>query len=69
MIKQPNRWTRLNDLLRLDFLLGTSSGIWIAMIVIRHLEQSDPDCPFTLTTLMVSGALAWLSEVFFSQRG
>jgi len=68
-MKNTKRWSRLNDLLRLDFMLGTSSGIGIAMLIIRRLEQSDPDCPFTLTTLMVSGALAWSSEVFFSQRG
>ena len=58
-------WARLNDLLQLDFLLGTSSGIGFSMLI----KQSAPDCPFTFTTLMFSGALGWLIEVFFSRRG
>lgn len=73
MTKKTNRWMRLNDLLRLDFLLGTGSGIFVAISILRRMEQSDPgstaDCPFTFATLIVSGVLAWLIEVFFSRRG
>jgi len=62
----------MNDVLRLDFLLGTSSGLFLTKAVLRHMEQSEPgstsDCPFTLTTLIVSGAFAWLTEVFSSRR-
>jgi hypothetical protein len=65
MTKKTRIWTQLNDLFRLDVLLGASTGIGFSMLV----KQSNPDCPFTLTTLIVSGALGWLVEVFFSWRG
>jgi hypothetical protein len=62
----------MNDVLKLDFLMGTFSGTFLAMAILRCMEQSEPgstaDCPFTPATIMVSGAFGWLTEVFFGRK-
>ncbi len=75
MTNTPGKWMRLsrmNDVLKLDFLMGTSSGTFLTLAVLRYMEQSEPgstaDCPFTLAGLMASGVFAWMTEVLFGRR-
>jgi hypothetical protein len=57
---------RITDLLRLDFLLGIFSGVFLTIAVLLYIGQFDlganADWLFPLVPLMVSGAFSWLAE-------